>query len=101
MTVEQSTHLLDILQAHGQQFLDSFEIPAGILASGGKRRRSHDEYPPKSPQWNGDSEEDWNGIVEDDDAPCQDQSSSESGDDGIYILPFFNKNLLPTLLVRF
>jgi len=94
MTVEQSTHLLDILQAHGQQFLDSFEIPAGILGSGGKRKRSHDEFPR-----NGDSEEEWGGIVKDDDS--QDQSSSESGDNGIYILSFFDSKSLPTFLVRY
>ena len=98
MTAEHSTHLLDILQAHGQQFLDSFEIPAGTLAP---RKRSHDEYSQMSSQGNGDSEEEWGGIVEDGDARSQDRSLSESGDDGIYILPFFDSKSLPTFLVRF
>ncbi|KAG5650211.1 hypothetical protein H0H81_000300 [Sphagnurus paluster] len=70
-------NLLDILQAHGQQFLNSFSLPH---SNNNVKKRKRTPDPSKSPQNeptdNSDSTEEWTGIAEDDVA--LDISGSES-----------------------
>jgi hypothetical protein len=59
-------NLLDILQAHGQQFLTSFALPDSSAALKKRKRAEGVPNPRKSPKIESisNSEEEWEGIIE-------------------------------------
>lgn len=72
MSAEDNARLLAILEAHGQEFVNSFSLPAQVLGS----KRKFDDISPTSPvEEEETSEEEWGGIQIDsepeDDAECQ------------------------------
>ncbi|KAG5644062.1 hypothetical protein DXG03_009152 [Asterophora parasitica] len=74
-------NLLDILQAHGQQFLNSFALPE---SGPNKRKRAETAPSPrKSPKIvpENDSEEEWGGIAEDAEHDNESSRSESEGPD--------------------
>jgi hypothetical protein len=87
MFVDDSQHLLDLLQAHGQQFLESFNLPESVAKKPTRKRKRDDEIHPKqSPRTSFDSDEEWGGIEEDEDENSMNkvESSSDYGDHRVY-----------------
>lgn len=69
------SELLELLQTHGEQFLESFSLPSASTAS---RKRKRNEHSPKVPIE--DDEEEWGGIV-----PDNNSDSEADGDHTIFL----------------
>lgn len=94
MIDEDSDNLLNILQAHGQQFLNSFIAPSQTKLSNKRKRTETAPSSRKSPKSSladpEDSEEEWGGIGEVKEREDIGFSSDIEGEwcNGLYIYSF-------------
>lgn len=72
-------NLLDLLQAHGQQFLSSFSIPVASGSGKKRKRTAKSPIPNKVQKLDSEEEEEWTGIKEEDLNSNDSQSENEEG----------------------
>jgi hypothetical protein len=85
--------LLDLLQAHGEQFLNNFDLPK---SNSKKRKHLDEDTPPENSNtpthFGSESEEEWGGIVTD----MGDEEVDASDGEGILFCFFYGQTALPT-----